>query len=258
MLANLLKVSIKNKIALIEFNHQNKLNPLNCELRNSIKKSLLSFQANSNVSSIIITGSNCSDNNSSFSVGGDFNEILKLKTKQQISEYLDDVWDLYLTTLKIKKPIIAALDNYVIGLGMQLALACDLRIGTNRCIFKIPELENGISYTAGSLMLDYYLKGNQSNKLIYECSNLTARNLYDLHLLTKIVDPTSELINESFKLAAKLGQSNDNEFQLVKKINNKRFIQFLTKSIQDSKQAHIKSILNGENEKHFNKILNKF
>ena len=251
---SLIKYEIKETIAKIELNHANRLNPLNFSLRNEIKTSLQIADSNKEINAIILTGGV----DKSFSVGGDFNEVRALKTEQQVEEYIDDVFDFYITSLQITKPTIAVIDNYAIGLGIQLALTCDMRIGTNRCAFMIPEIKKGISYTAGSAMFEYCLGRSLATKLIYECNSLNAQELYDMNLLNKIVEPT-DLLTEAFKLAKQLGEYPKNAFQNTKKATNKRFINFLNNSIQDSKLAHKKSILSGENEKHFKNILkNKF
>jgi carbapenam-3-carboxylate synthase len=247
---NLFKCEIKDNIMLIEFNQVNKHNPINEKLETFIKESLLKAEQNDTVNAIIITGGI----NKSFSAGGDFNEVKNLKTEQEVDAFIQRVYDLYLTSLHVTKPIIGAIDHYAIGIGFQLALTFDIRIGTNRCSFIMPELKYGLSCTIGSCMIEYLFGRNLATKLIYECDALTAQELYDLKLLNKIVEP-NDLLNEACNLATKLGKYPKNAFRNTKMATNKRFIKFLKDSIQDSKHAHKKSLLSRENEQHFRNIL---
>jgi carbapenam-3-carboxylate synthase len=246
---SLLKLEIKDKILILEFN-RNKFNPISYSLRQILKKKLNEADLNDDIDAVVITGGE----GKSFSVGGDFNEVKNLKTVDQVDKFIEDIFDFFITSLKFSKPIVAAIDYHAIGMGLELVMTCDMCIGTNRCSFSLPELKHGLSCTVGSLMVEHLYGRIINTKFIYECETLDAKKLLDMNFLKKIVEP-GNLLDEALKTAKQLAKYPRNAFKNTKLSTNKRFIKCLENVIEDSKTAHRASILSGENEKHFKNIL---
>ena len=66
----------------------------------------------------------------SFSVGGDFHDVSALKHEHEVRPWLGEIIDLYIAILSVNIPVVAAIDRYAIGQGLQVALMADWRIGT--------------------------------------------------------------------------------------------------------------------------------
>ena len=242
--------SIRDRIMIIEFNHPNKHNPFGFNFRQSIKNQLVLAQSNDEVDAVLITGGA----GHSFSVGGDFNEVKNLKTADQVNAFIYDAFDLYFTALKVTKPTIAAIDHYAIGIGFQLAMTFDIRIGTDRTIFSMPELKHGLSCTIGSCMLEHFLGRSLATQIIYECNDLDCKSLLDMSLLNRVVKP-EKLIEEAFNYAKVLSKYPKNAYRKTKESTNKRLIQLMENTVNDSLNAHCSSMLSGENTQHLKKIL---
>lgn len=246
----LIDTQIKDKIMIVSFAHPNKHNPLGFEMRKNLKEIFKMADSNPEVDAIVLTGGI----GRSFSAGGDFNEVKNLDTADKVNSFIDDIYEFYISALKISKPTIAAIDNHAIGIGFQLALCCDIRIGTTRCSFTLPELKHGLSCTVGSCMLHHCYGHLFSTKTIYECEPIKSKELIDSKMVNNLVEP-EELVNEAFKMAKIFAKYPKNAFKNTKMSTNKRFIKALEESIEDSKLAHRSSLLSKENEKHFKNIL---
>ena len=68
----------------------------------------------------------------SFSVGGDFNDVSVLEHEHEVRPWLGEIIDLYIAILSVNIPVVAAMDRFAIGQGLQVALMSDWRIGTTR------------------------------------------------------------------------------------------------------------------------------
>ncbi len=94
----------------------------------------------------------------SFSVGGDFNDVSRLSEEPEIRAYLGEIIDLYVALLDVEIPVIAAIDRFAIGQGLQVALMADWRIGASSCRLQMPELKNGVACPLGSIILELLLR----------------------------------------------------------------------------------------------------
>ncbi|RNA01791.1 spore coat [Brachionus plicatilis] len=246
----LIDVQIKDKIMIVSFVHPNRHNPLGYEMRKYLKEIFKMADSNSEVDAIVLTGGI----GRSFSAGGDFNEVKNLDSAEKVNSFIDDIYDFYISALKISKPTVAAVDNHAIGIGFQLALCCDIRIGTTRCSFTLPELKHGLSCTVGSCMLHHCFGHLFSTKTIYECEPIESKELIESKMVSSLVEP-DDLVDQAFEMAKIYAKYPKNAFKNTKISTNKRFIKALEDSIEDSKVAHRSSLLSKENEKHFKNIL---
>ncbi|KAB8290414.1 hypothetical protein EYC80_010846 [Monilinia laxa] len=77
------------------------------------------LDADDTVGCIVLTGGE----GRSFSAGGDFHETSKFNGGDEVRAWIDNFINLYTTVAGISKPVVAAIDGYAIGLGLQIALS---------------------------------------------------------------------------------------------------------------------------------------
>ena len=119
------------------------VNALSFELLFSLKNIFVSLEGNNDVRVVIITSSL-----NHFSAGADLKER-KIMSVKDSKEALDNFNDCFNTIESFKHPILCIIDGYCLGGGAELALACDLRIGTPKTIIGFPETSIGIIPGAG-------------------------------------------------------------------------------------------------------------
>jgi carboxymethylproline synthase len=239
-------------ILVLSFNSTNPHNPFSKEMREAVTTRLLEAQKDSELKAIILTGGI----NKSFCVGGDFNETIRFDTPEQVEDWITSVIDLYTASLELKIPTVAAIDHHAIGIGFQLALTCDWRIGSDRCSFMMPELKNGIACTLGSFMLTHLLSRAQMQKIVFGCASIDAASALQMNLLHDTV-PADELLTQALVAARKLSEYPEIPWRGSKQMINRSFIDGLKGISEGSKAVHVDSFMSRSGTEFFNYILTR-
>ncbi|RCX16318.1 carboxymethylproline synthase [Anaerobacterium chartisolvens] len=242
--------TIKNGVLTVQFNHAHYNNPFSDALESAVSYSLTKAEENPDVKAVIITGGI----DRSFSVGGDFNEVKELKGGKEVEEWIDGVVGLYISSLRLTKPTIAAVDKYAIGIGFQLALTCDWRIATERCQFIMPELKHGIACTLGQYMLEKSLGRAAMMEIIYDSEAISIERCFKYGLINKVTK-VEDLLEESQKLAERLANYPEVPFGKTKKVINESYIKGLQDVMENTKAVHRASFGAGHAQKFMKKIV---
>ena len=137
---NNLTYEIENRINIISINRPEKLNALNIETFTEIDHAIKSSVANDEVRIIIITGVG----DKAFVAGADIKEFVNF-TMEQGSELSEAGHKILSETIEgCSKPIIAAINGYALGGGLELAMACHLRVASENSKMGLPEVSLGV------------------------------------------------------------------------------------------------------------------
>lgn len=186
-----------NNIAIISISKQSTLNAINYELMDDIYHSLEHIADNKNINCLIISGmKGC------FSSGADTELIKKLNTDEEARKFcrigkalISDIEDLSI-------PVIAVLDKYVLGGGLELALSCDIRICTKDAIFQFPETGLGIiPGWGGTQRLARIIGEGRAKYMIYTNSIINADTAYDYGLANHVCDNYQDALDEAKRIA---------------------------------------------------------
>lgn len=130
------------RVAILRFNRPKQLNALNNAVMNALGETLMALDANPDISVIVITG-----NEKAFAAGMDLAEAKDLSFSDVYgSNMISRNWE---TLLKVRKPVIAAVNGYALGGGCELAMMCDLIVASEDAKFGQPEVKLGIPPGAG-------------------------------------------------------------------------------------------------------------
>lgn len=201
---------------------------------------------------LVLTGGT----NRSFSVGGDFCDVSQLDEEQEIRSYLGEIIDLYIDLLKINVPVVAAIDKYAIGQGLQVALMSDWRVGTDRCQLQMPELKNGVACPLGSGILEFLCGRAKMQQFVFDCEFISAEASRD-HALLSQISSVESLQADALSMARKLQKYPRASFTTTKKIQNQRFIEAIESGREASSQAHVAAFMRKAGKQHFDKILGR-
>ncbi len=238
-------------VLIIQLNATHHHNPISAEMEKAMAKCLKEANENDEVRAVIITGGR----ERSFSVGGDFKEVKHFTGGREVDEWIDDIIEMYVACLEVEKPTIAALDNFVIGIGFQLALCCDYRIASSRSQLIMPELKNGIACVLGQYMLEKMLGRAAMQEIVFDCETVPMEDCLHTKLLNKVVAP-EELSKYTMDMAAKLAAYPEVAFRLTKREINRDFVKGLRNIVPIAQAVHRASFKEKSAQKFMNKILN--
>lgn len=138
------KYSKEDDIANIVLNRPEVLNAYNMQMRDDIYQILSSIRDDSDILAITLTG----EGERAFCTGADLTEFGSNPSKVSARQvrWERDVWGLLIS---ISRPIVAGMNGYVVGSGLEMALLCDIRIASEDCLFWLPESGLGMLPAAG-------------------------------------------------------------------------------------------------------------
>jgi E-phenylitaconyl-CoA hydratase len=108
--------------------------------------------------------------------------------------------------LDVWKPTIAAVNGYCIGEGLTLALACDLRIASERATFQFPEVQIGVPTIAGAIRAPRVVGLGGALELLLVGDRVDAGRAYDMGLVNRVV-PHEQLMAEASRWAERLAHN---------------------------------------------------
>ncbi|HEU4368155.1 MAG TPA: enoyl-CoA hydratase/isomerase family protein [Methylomirabilota bacterium] len=155
-MSEFLRVERQGPVVTLWIDRQPKMNTLTVAMRDEFPGIFRDLDGDGGVRVIVIRGAG----GKAFSAGGDVAEFLTLAPADL------ELWGDTLTAAeRCRKPVIAAIDGYTMGAGLELAVACDFRIATRRSEFAFPEVRLGMIPGSGGTQRALRLIGMTRAKL---------------------------------------------------------------------------------------------
>jgi enoyl-CoA hydratase/carnithine racemase len=193
------KTSIEERIATLTIDHP----PANAFDRQTVMDLDSAFDevaANPEVKVIIITGAG----QFAFVAGADINEINALKNSAEAKEVVLKGQALLSKIEACRKPVIAAINAVCLGGGNELAMACHMRVASDRARFGQPEINLGIiPGWGGTQRLPRYVGRGKAIELILTGDMITAQEALRIGLVNKVV-PAGEVLKAAKDLGKKI------------------------------------------------------
>lgn len=189
---------IDNHVAIITINRP-PVNPLNSDIFDGFIHLMDELENNEEVRAIIITGSG----EKAFVAGADVKEMAT-KNLVSLNQMNKKSREAFSKIENLNKPVIAAINGLALGGGFELALACDLRICSDKARFSFPEVGLGIIPGGGGTQRLQKIVGQGiAKELIYFGDMIDAKKAEQLQLVNKVVEH-DRLLDEAIEWAQKL------------------------------------------------------
>jgi enoyl-CoA hydratase len=121
----------------------------------------------------------------------------------------------------IEKPVIAAINGDALGVGLELALSCDIRLASDKAKFGFPEVAKGlIPADGGTQRLPRIVGWGKALELILTAGTITAKEALEIGLVSRIV-PGKELMPEAEALARDVAAKGPIALKFIKEAVNK-------------------------------------
>jgi enoyl-CoA hydratase/carnithine racemase len=155
-MSEFVRLERQGAVGTIWIDRQSKMNTMTVAMRNEFPGLFRDLEADDAIRVVVVRGAG----GKAFSAGGDVAEFL-----QQSPADLERWGDTLTAAEKCRKPVIAAIDGYTMGAGLELAVACDFRIATQRSEFAFPEVRLGMIPGSGGTQRALRLMGMTRAKL---------------------------------------------------------------------------------------------
>jgi len=198
----LINIEKKDHIAIIHFARPSLYNAMNLEMKKQITKTLKSYENDSEIKSIILTGEG-----KAFCSGQDLNDrsIQKNQESIDLGSTLEKEWlPLIKTIHQSSKPVIAAINGVAAGAGLSVALACDFIFSKPQVKFVSGFAKLGLAPDAGSTkILTHHLGRQKAYEFFLLGTPLYAEDMLSYNLINGI---SEEPLIHSIEIAEKIAQ----------------------------------------------------
>ena len=201
-MSNLL-IELKGSTQIITINLPDKLNALNMATIKELSEAITASENNDKVKSMIITGSG----EKAFVAGADiseFNTFSKGEAHDLAKNGQDTLFDL---AEKSSKPIIAAVNGFALGGGLELAMSCHMRVASNNARMGLPEVSLGVIPGYGGTQRLAQLAGKgKAFELIFTAGMMKAEEALQCGLVNHVVEQ-SELLDKCLEICEKMSKN---------------------------------------------------
>lgn len=191
---------IKNEVLIITINRPDKLNALNKQTLEELHETLVNAENDQSIRALIITGSGTK----AFVAGADIAEFANFTTKegQQLSS--NGHFKVFNFIENYSKPVIAAVNGFALGGGLELAMACHMRVVSSNAKMGLPEVSLGvIPGYGGTQRLAQLVGKGKAFEMISTADTISADDAYKWGLANHIT-PQEELLNKCFEITSKI------------------------------------------------------
>jgi enoyl-CoA hydratase len=193
-------ISTENNIATVTINRPTKLNALNVTTIHELHKAFKTLSKNNEIKVIILIGGG----EKAFVAGADISEFANFSVQegsQLAAEGQEKLFD-YIENLKT--PVIAAVNGFALGGGLELAMSCHFRVASDNAKMGLPEVSLGvIPGYGGTQRLPQLIGKGRAMEMIMTAAMITAEDAHRMGLVNHIV-PQAELLEFCTGIANKI------------------------------------------------------
>lgn len=184
-----LKTTIEDGICILTLDREKQLNALNLEVIQELR-SFLELSLKESFRGIIFTGAG----EKAFIAGADIKEMISL-TSDEAQDFSYEGQQVSLLLEESRVPIIAAVNGFALGGGLEMALACDFIMSTNNAKFGLPEASLGlIPGFGGTQRLAKVVGRNRAKDLLYTARMINTEEAKRIGLVLESYETKDELM----------------------------------------------------------------
>lgn len=195
---NYILLNKDENIGILTINRPKALNALNSEVLDELNKAIDQVIEDDNIHILIITGEG-----KAFVAGADIGQMKDMDVFEA-REFAKKGLSIFRKIELMEKPVIAAVNGYALGGGCELAMACDIRIASDKAKFGQPEVGLGITPGFGGTQRLARIVGiPKAKELIFTGETINAEEALRIGLVNKVVAAES-LMEEALTMARKI------------------------------------------------------
>lgn len=191
----------EGKIAIFTINRPDALNAINVQTNQELTEAIIDFRSDPELWVGIITGAG----DRAFCAGADIRNMIPF-----LKEHRDRPWDFPPTImrgLELWKPLIAAINGVALGGGLEIALACDLRVASEKARLGLPEVTLGVMPGwGGTQRLPRLVPWCKAAEMMLLGKPIDAQEAYRIGLVNKVV-PAEQVMPAAREFAEAICQA---------------------------------------------------
>lgn len=196
-----LEYEARDGVALVRLDRPEKLNAINARMVAELRAVINAVRGDEGVRALVITGSG-----RAFSAGADIAELAGLAGPPEFLHFLEEIQTTFDALEDLPVPAVAALNGLAHGGGLELALACDLRVIAADATLAVPEINLGVLPGAGGTQrLPRLLPPGVAKEMLYLGEPLAADAALRLGLVNAVV-PRERVLDEALDRARRLAR----------------------------------------------------
>ncbi|MEK6987529.1 MAG: enoyl-CoA hydratase-related protein [Candidatus Thermoplasmatota archaeon] len=205
-----IRVERGDRVATITLNRPDKLNAMSFLMKTELVSALRELDEDPSVRAIVLTGAG----DKAFVAGADISEFAGRSVTEQIKLY--EMGTVYDAVDRAAKPVLAMVNGFCLGGGLELALACDIRIASERAVFGQTEVNLGIIPGGGGSQRLARLVGlGNALKLTLTGEKIDAREALRMGLVDEVV-PHAMLSKRTTEIAEAIASKSAVAVRLAK------------------------------------------
>ena len=190
----------KGQVLYITINRPAQLNALNKETIEELHMALASGDEDSDIGVIILTGSG----EKSFVAGADIKEFADFSISQGGELAMNGQKTLFTYLENLSTPVIAAVNGFALGGGLELAMAAHIRVASSNARMGLPEVSLGvIPGYGGTQRLTQLVGKGKANEMVFTAGMIKADEAFSWGLVNHVVEP-EELMAKAEEIASKI------------------------------------------------------
>jgi enoyl-CoA hydratase/carnithine racemase len=192
---------VREGIALLTINRPHALNCFDMPLLEYFRGTIADIAFDKETKVVVITGS--TEGKNAFSTGADLKERAGM-SPDQVRLYIQTIRNLFTAVEELPKPVIAAVNGYAFGGGLELALACDIRLASTNAVVGLTETSLAIIPGAGGTQrLPRVVGIARAKEMIFRARRIGAAEGLEIGLFLEVVDP-ERLVDRAFEIAREI------------------------------------------------------
>jgi enoyl-CoA hydratase len=191
----------QDTVAVLTISRPQALNALSRQVLQELDAALEQIEKDTSVKALVITGAG----EKAFVAGADIKEISELN-ESTANEFAQLGQNVFLKIERCRVPVIAAVNGYALGGGLELALACDFIYASSNAVLGLPETTLGLMPGFGGTVRLSRIAGlSVAREMIFSGLSISAEEALQKKLINKVV-PQPSLLEEVMKVALQISK----------------------------------------------------
>ncbi len=183
-----------NKVATIAIHNPDKLNIVSSPLLEELIKTCDGLLHDELLRAVVLTGADTAPGKAAAFIGGaDIREMSQMSSYDEARGFITRVHTACAALRNIPVPVIARVDGFCLGAGLEIAASCDLRLATKNSTFGMPEVKIGLPSVVEAAYLPGLIGWGRTRRFLYLAENITADVAEAWGLVEKVVEDRKTL-----------------------------------------------------------------